>query len=316
MPADKLIGYVFDRTRLPLIAEAKEAGASEYLSLLIDYARSYEKAGYRGLFGFINQVREALRQEAAPLKTGAAGRKGVVITSAHSSKGLEYPVVFLADLSKGFNLQDSKKPLLIHPRLGAGPKLADRSRGIEYPTLARLAAAAKIDNETLSEEMRVLYVAMTRAKLRLYAVCSAKEPEKTLETLRLSASVPLEPQALEDCRSMADWVLLAALSKEGEKLWNIGIIKKAPSDEAASARPEGMSDAAKAPRELVEKISAGLRWRYPRRADTLIPSKLTPTELNGRPRGRRGGRKRRKAASSRSFSASLRRPRSSLRRTG
>ncbi len=85
--------------------------------------------------------------------------------------------MILADLAKNFNLQDSKKPLLIHPLLGAGPKLLDRDRGIEYPTLPRLAAAAKIDNETLSEEMRVLYVAMTRAKKKLYALCSVKEAE-------------------------------------------------------------------------------------------------------------------------------------------
>ncbi len=95
------------------------------------------------MFGFINQIQEALLRDTAPLKASASGKKGVIITSTHSSKGLEYPVVILADLSKKFNLQDSKKPLLIHPQLGAGPKLADRQRGIEYPTLPRLAAQLK-----------------------------------------------------------------------------------------------------------------------------------------------------------------------------
>ena len=126
-----------------------------------------------GLFGFINQIREALLRDTSPIKGESAGKKGVIITSIHSSKGLEYPVVILADLAKNFNLQDSKKPLLIHPILGAGPKLLDRERGIEYPTLPRLAAAAKINNETLSEEMRVLY-GHDKGKAKLFALCLLK----------------------------------------------------------------------------------------------------------------------------------------------
>ncbi len=277
MPADRLLGYVYEKTRLPEIAEAREAGSSENLNLLLDYARTYERAGYRGLFGFINQIREALLRETAPLKAAAGGKKGVIITSAHSSKGLEYPVVILADLSKHFNLQDSKKPLLIHPQLGAGPLLADRKRGIIYPTLPRLAAAAKIDNETLSEEMRVLYVAMTRAKRKLYAVCSVKEADKALEALRLSASLPLEPQALEDCRSMSEWLLLTALSRKNDKIWRVRFLGGADAAVPATEKRE----AAKPGEELVERIRKGLRWRYGREADTALPSKLTATELKG-----------------------------------
>ena len=278
MPADRLISYVYDKTRLPILAEAFEAGAAENLNLLLDYARTYEKAGYKGLFGFINQIREALLKDTSPIKGESAGKKGVIITSIHSSKGLEYPVVILADLAKNFNLQDSKKPLLIHPILGAGPKLADRVRGIEYPTLPRLAAAAKIDNETLSEEMRVLYVAMTRAKSKLYALCSVKEAEKTLDNLRMLISTPLEPQALEDCRSMSEWLLLAALSMEGDPLWNIRRLE-------TTALPAPMTEeeiiTQKAPPELIQKIRSGLEWSYLRKADTLLPSKLTATELKG-----------------------------------
>jgi ATP-dependent helicase/nuclease subunit A len=278
MTADRLISYVYDKTHLPVIAEAQEAGSSENLSLLLEYARSYEKAGYRGLFGFVNQITEALLRDTSPLKAAAGGKKGVIITSIHSSKGLEYPVVILADLSKSFNLQDSKKPLLIHPSLGAGPKLADKARGIEYPTLPRLAAAAKIDNETLSEEMRVLYVAMTRAKQKLYAVCSVKEAEKTLDALRVNVSSPLEPQAIEDCRSVSDWVLLAALSHEGEKLWSI---KTVTGTEASVPSACDQQPASPPRQDLVDKIKKGLAWRYKHAIDLTLPSKLTATQLKG-----------------------------------
>lgn len=278
MPADKLINYVYDKTRLPVLAEAFEAGAAENLNLLLEYSRSYEKAGYKGLFGFINQIREALLRDTSPIKGESAGKKGVIITSIHSSKGLEYPVVILADLAKNFNLQDSKKPLLIHPILGAGPKLLDRERGIEYPTLPRLAAAAKINNETLSEEMRVLYVAMTRAKQKLFALCSVKEADKTLDNLRMLVSSPLEPQVLEDCRSMAEWILLAALSMEGNPLFKIRRLEAAAAPAVISEEEAVIK---KAPEELVRKIRSGLQWRYQRAADTLLPSKLTATELKG-----------------------------------
>ncbi len=278
MPTDRLISYVYEQTRLPVLAEAFEEGAAENLNLLLDYARTYEKAGYKGLFGFINQIREALLRDTSPIKGEAAGKKGVIITSIHSSKGLEYPVVILADLAKNFNLQDSKKPLLIHPLLGAGPKLLDRDRGIEYPTLPRLAAAAKIDNETLSEEMRVLYVAMTRAKKKLYALCSVKEADKTLDNLRMLISRPLEPQALEDCRSMSEWLLLSALSMEGDPLWNIRKLEASAPPPPASEREDSPQNP---PEELVQKIRSGLEWSYIREVDTRLPSKLTATELKG-----------------------------------
>jgi ATP-dependent helicase/nuclease subunit A len=88
MPTDRLISYVYEQTRLPVLAEAFEEGAAENLNLLLDYARTYEKAGYKGLFGFINQIREALLRDTSPIKGEAAGKKGVIITSIHSSKGL------------------------------------------------------------------------------------------------------------------------------------------------------------------------------------------------------------------------------------
>lgn len=82
--------------------------------------------------------------------------------SIHRSKGLEFPVVFIGDTARQFNSADQRGSVLVHPTLGLGPKYTDAARGIEYPTLARRAVARRLEREQLSEELRLLYVAMTR----------------------------------------------------------------------------------------------------------------------------------------------------------
>lgn len=93
--------------------------------------------------------------------------RSVRILSIHKSKGLEFPFVFLCDTARLFNKSDARTSVLVHPALGLGPKCTDLEHGVEYPTIARQAIAAQLLTETLSEEMRLLYVAMTRAKERL-----------------------------------------------------------------------------------------------------------------------------------------------------
>lgn len=276
MPADRLINFIYEQTMLPALAEATAAGSSEGLYMLLDQARSYERSGYRGLFSFVSQIREAAENGSVSFSGPGGGGRGVLISSIHNSKGLEYPVVILANLSGRFNKMDLNKPLLIHPVLGAGCKRTDKRRGIEYPTLPKLAIAAQIDNETLSEEMRVLYVAMTRAKHKLIAVCSSKDAEKTINGIRANCFGPPEYQELEKCSSAAAWILTAAAALD----WPV-IMSQAPGSAGAfrtqaAGEAEGSFDAA-----LAEKIKAGLDWRYSRAADTRLPSKLTATELKG-----------------------------------
>ena len=278
LPTDRLLARLYAATGLPAAAEAREPGASANLDLLLDYARSFEQAGYRGLYSFVERLRETAQQGAAALTTAAGGGRGVRVTTVHGSKGLEYPVVVLADLMKKFNKADTKKPLLIHPALGAGPKLADRVRGIEYPTLARLACAAKLDNESLSEELRVLYVAMTRARRKLIAFCTMKDPEKTRLALSLGSRPPLSAQALEDCASPGEWVLTASLALGEQGCW-----RWLPVDCPPAEAPEEQAAEMEVPPDpaLAASIRAGLDWRYRREADTRLPSKLTATELKG-----------------------------------
>ena len=103
--------------------------------------------------------------------------------SIHKSKGLEFPVVFLCGLMRRLNREDMSRPILFHPRLGVGPKRLDLERGVEYPTLARSAVARQLEYEMMAEELRLLYVAMTRAKEKLILSCALSQGGRELERL-------------------------------------------------------------------------------------------------------------------------------------
>lgn len=268
LPADALIRAVLDRTGLPALSEARQRGSAERLYMVQSYAESCETAGCRGLYGFLNRL-----DASEPPKITRSAEGGVTVMSIHGSKGLEFPVVLLCDLARQFNLQDSRRPLLIHRELGAGAKFLDRERGIEYPTLARRAVAAKINNETLSEELRVLYVAMTRPREKLVCLCSVRDAEETVARLRLGLSDPPAPELLESCHSLSDWLLTAMLTAPD---FHYSLL--APPDTEADAAPEAAPAAEAANEELKSAIRASLSWRAPGNSEGL-PSKVTATAL-------------------------------------
>ena len=116
--------------------------------------------------------------------------EGVSILSIHRSKGLECPVVLVCGLSRRFNRDDLMRPVLFHAQLGVGPKGLDRERMVEYPTLARRAVARQLEREMMAEELRLLYVAMTRAQEKLILVASLASAEKKLGDLNALSALP------------------------------------------------------------------------------------------------------------------------------
>lgn len=150
------------------------------LKMLFDRAREYEKASFKGLFHFINYINSLRRanNDMDSAKIISENEDVVRIMSIHKSKGLEFPVVILASTAKKFNLQDLNEQIIIHQDLGIGVKYIDEKRKIEYPTLAKQAISLSVTKETLSEEMRILYVALTRAKEKLIITGISKDFEK------------------------------------------------------------------------------------------------------------------------------------------
>ncbi|MDD2421996.1 MAG: helicase-exonuclease AddAB subunit AddA [Heliobacteriaceae bacterium] len=147
------------------------------LRALYDRARQFEGTSYRGLFRFLRFV-ERLQERGGDLGPARAlGEKENVvrIMSIHKSKGLEFPVVFVAGLGRQFNLTDTRQRLLVHKDLGLGPVVVDPVHRYYYPTIARQAIQRRLIRESLAEEMRILYVALTRAREKLVLVGTVKE---------------------------------------------------------------------------------------------------------------------------------------------
>ncbi|SDW88746.1 helicase-exonuclease AddAB subunit AddA [Paenibacillus sp. CF384] len=153
------------------------------LRALHDRARQYEATTLRGLFRFLRFI-DRMRESGGDLGTARAlgEQEDVVrIMSIHKSKGLEFPVVFAAGLGKQFNKRDLSSPFLMHKQLGFGPRYVDTELRVSYPTLPQLAIKQRLAMETLAEEMRILYVALTRPKEKMFLVGTVADAAKQLQ---------------------------------------------------------------------------------------------------------------------------------------
>lgn len=183
------------------------------LKALYDRARQYEEAGFRGLFRYL-QLMDKMKEDGldlAPAKVVSEKEDVVRIMSIHKSKGLEFPVVFVADMGKAFNRRDTQDQILFHNRLGIGLKQYDPEWRMSYPTLIWSGIAAQLRWEGTAEEERILYVAMTRARDQLILTGHSSHIDRDWQrwTSRLNPA---------QAKSYFDWVMPAALAPFGAKV--------------------------------------------------------------------------------------------------
>ncbi|SEF49405.1 helicase-exonuclease AddAB subunit AddA [Paenibacillus sp. UNC499MF] len=194
------------------------------LRALYDRARQYENTSLRGLFRFLRFI-ERMKDTGGDLGTARAlgEQEDVVrIMSIHKSKGLEFPVVFVAGLGKMFNQRDLLDPFLIHKELGFGPRFVDTELRVGYPTLPQLAIRRRMRIETLAEELRVLYVALTRAREKLFLLGTVRSLDKQLQGW--GRHLEKNGWALPDdevarARSYMDWLGPALMRHKDASLW-------------------------------------------------------------------------------------------------
>ncbi|WP_188623768.1 helicase-exonuclease AddAB subunit AddA [Caldalkalibacillus thermarum] len=181
------------------------------LRVLYDRARTYEATSFRGLFRFLRFI-ERIQDRGDDLGTARAlGEQEDVVRlmTIHKSKGLEFPVVFVAGLGKGFNMKDLRGGVLLHKELGFGSRFIDPEQRIAYPTLPQLALKERLHLEMIAEEMRVLYVALTRAKEKLFLIGTVKDGQKTLERWQAALEHPdwlLPAHERAQASSYLDWI--------------------------------------------------------------------------------------------------------------
>ncbi len=299
MSVHRLLWHIYNTLNLLGLYGSMDNGLErrENLISLARLAESFESGGCRGLFAFVSRLRRLLEEGKAPPASSGAAVNGVRLMSVHKSKGLEFPIVILADLDHAFSRQDFDASVLVHPALGLGPRRVDLDRRIRYPTLARTAIEETLRRENLAEEQRVLYVAMTRPKEKLILVDSLYFAETRLQRLAASAALPVPPEAVASCRTFGEWLLLPLLCRpEAEPLRVLaGVEEPAPPDgegapwqihihNAEDFRDRPLRPFASAGEAAPEPSfdPALLAFAYPYRRESALPAKLTATQLKGR----------------------------------
>ena len=298
----ELLSEIYRKCNVLGIFGAMHRGAERKDNLLafLELSEDFARTGRQGLFDFVRTLREQLASgEAAAMQTTHAS-SGVRIMSIHKSKGLEFPVVILSDLARRFSNMDFQSSVLVHPQLGLGPVCVDARRHIQYPTIARQALERTLRREAKAEELRVLYVAMTRAKEKLVMVHTQANAGGRVADLMALSDCPVLPEAVDSGKCMGDWIMLPLLQRseagalrafagqnsEGrffteETPWTVcvhdGLQFAAPVQQSDAEAEERASQ-----REELPTDFAALSYRYPYAEQTAFPAKLTATQLKGR----------------------------------
>ena len=263
------------------------------LKMLFERAKQCESISFKGLFNFINYIEKIKTSSKDMDSAKVIGENDDVIRimSIHKSKGLEFPVVFLSGTGKQFNMQDLNNKILLHPEIGIGVKYIDYDRQIEYDTLSKQAMKNQIMLETLSEEMRVLYVALTRAKEKLIITgYSTAEKQKELDEVIYKYD-KLNHILLKKYKSYLDWIKLVYLynQEEMKKLATIQMYdknevlemcqKKEKEQENTSTQILNKLTEVVIDKDEQEKIVKVLEYEYPNKISTTIPTKTSVTEI-------------------------------------
>lgn len=319
MPTDELIWYLYTDTGYYSFAGAMPGGAQRQANLrvLFERARQYEETSYKGLFNFISFINK-LKSSSGDMgsaKTLSENDNVVRIMSIHKSKGLEFPVVIAAGCGKGFNMMDLNRKLLLHQDLGFGPDLIDCLRRISYPTMAKQALKYKMRLESLSEEMRILYVAFTRAREKLIITGTVPDIKKSASKWSAAlkeAHIKLPCYDILRAKNYMDWIGaslirhkscgylrdLAGVEHDGRAYviddssqWQLRVWSKAdavagsgkgePPQRGVELFSEWQGDD-DFRGEFSEEITRRLQWEYAYNQASRLPTKVSVTELKRR----------------------------------
>lgn len=298
MNLHELVDSVFRRTGLLPVFAAMDDGPRRERNLMAfrAFVVSFEATGSKALpqlLWYLSDLQAAGGQLPVPK---AAAENAVTIMTVHSSKGLEFPVVLLCDLSRRFNMRDMQDAILVDDRLAVGYNHVDSQRFVRYPTLAKEAIALKKTREAVSEELRVLYVAMTRAKDRLIMTYYSRYLLSELENINSQLTMPLGDDLCASARNPGMWILMAALCRteagailnlvEGNDVsqrwdteWDIRCVDLAESAETAETATFCQD---RLMPQLDQKSVDLLAFQYPHLEASNVPGKLTATQLKGR----------------------------------
>lgn len=295
IPMHELLQKVLKETGYARYASALPAGRQRLanLHMLSEKAIAYEKTSYRGLYHFIRYIDELQKYDVDFGEAELVGENedAVNIMSIHKSKGLEFPVCFVSGMGKSFNKQDSRSKMILHPNLGVGLDIIEEDRRIKVPAFFKKVIARQTELESLGEELRVLYVAFTRAKEKLIITGCIKDEEMLQQIREIycgSNRKALNFKERAEAKTFLEWILpAAAASGSWDKVsyvtpWSM------LEDEATHQITEHVSlrqrvqQAEEVSDTLYEKIKEQLSYQYPHPDAIHLVTKYSVSELKHR----------------------------------
>lgn len=289
---ENVIRHFYRKTGFLEIAGAMPGGPQRQANLnaMVQRARQFEESNMKGLYQFLTFL-EGLEKSGADLNPAAILSEAddvVRIMTIHKSKGLEFPVVLLCTAGRPFNLQNQNQPILIHREWGLAPNMVDPMQRIQYPSGFYRMVRSLLNREALEESLRLLYVAMTRARERLIVIGSQAKAAEKIQAWREE-----EPDAPDSANRFLDWIGAVAVQLEQrtepplwkvyswgtEQLLNLKGKEKplSPLWQAVLSIPPDEAD-----EKQWDFLDRRLEWRYPYTADCRLPGKISVTQAKGR----------------------------------
>ena len=291
-----LLEELFISTGMQELYASMEGGQVRRTNLESFYqlAAAFETGGSRDLGSFLEHL-DAMQNQGLITAGDQSAAGCVTIMSIHKSKGREFPVVFLCGLGREFNTESQRSAVLCHKEMGLGLSAVDNQNRLRYPTIAKRAISARIGAESVSEELRVLYVAMTRARDRLIMTYASNRLQQDLSQIVRQIDAGGKQLLIRQAVCPGDWVLLTALQRTeaGELFalagkpmetetkttpWHIRVVQ-APALHVGQQEKE---EKQVVPETALRRIRAGLSFQYAHPAATQTPSKQTATQRKGR----------------------------------
>lgn len=277
MSTDEFLWHLYMKSGYYAYVGALPSGSQRQanLKILFERAKQFEETSFKGIFNFINFIDKIKKSNSdmGSAKTLGENANVVRIMSIHKSKGLEFPIVFCSAMSKNFNTMDFKKDMLYHYELGFGPQLVDLDRRISYPSIAKEALKYKMNLENLSEEMRILYVALTRAKEKLILTGSVKDISGTLNkwSKNLDGDNPVSQYDVLKAKNYLDWIMPSVLKhkdfKEVRKEYQLDVLSQSNHDSKWSFNTWEKDDVIVEEKEEETNIESLLKEMEERRND-------------------------------------------------
>ncbi len=290
-PIHHLLEMVLEETGYGDYVRALPAGNQRKanLDMLVEKAISYEKTSYKGLFHFVRYIDQLQKYEVDFGEADVTGENEDVVRlmTIHKSKGLEFPIVFVAGLSKQFNEMDSRDRMAIHPDMGLGLDEVQVSPRTKRKCLLRSEIADRIRRDNLGEELRVLYVALTRAKEKLILTGTVKNREKVFESYsgNITPKQPLSFSQRARAKTYLDWIAPAIMSYPEKYAFDfftardLVLAEVEQRAEKQLLKQELFQQIANADDTLVKSFEESFAYEYPYAQEKNKKSKYSVSEL-------------------------------------